>query len=213
MGYAVCKTELPFVPNLPEINTRSAMFFAPNNGIMLMPPNFFDISDMTMAMVDASVIMQNVPIGRTREMHLETHVCRSALWWALCFAGVPKKYGGFVITKSNVRFVRHVVMSASINSTVLLFNAKFSAHARNISDDVSMPVICACGLFAVKHSDTPPEPIPTSRTVFAQVGANAASHTASDVGLYIPRCIFMRPPIRVKISCFVPISIYNKALK
>jgi type I restriction enzyme S subunit len=53
----------------------------------------------------------------------------------------------------------------------------------SISDELSMPSICASGLFANRHNDTPPVPMPTSKTVFAVLGANAASHTASDVGL------------------------------
>lgn len=70
-----------------------------------------------------------------------------------------------------------------------------------------------CDVCACRHSATPPVPIPTSSTVFAFVGAKAASHTASDVGLYMPRWILTRPPSKVKISCFVFIAIYNKTKK
>ena len=79
MGRPLCRIVLPFVPNLPDIKTLSAMFFAPKSGIILMLPNFFDISDITVAVVDASVIIQNVPIGRTRDMHFAIHVFKSAL--------------------------------------------------------------------------------------------------------------------------------------
>lgn len=80
-----------------------------------MSPSFLAISAITVAVVAASVIIQNVPVGRTLDMHLDTHSPKSALWCALCLAGVPWKYGGFVMTKSNVSFVRHVVMSSWIN--------------------------------------------------------------------------------------------------
>ena len=106
-----------------------------------------------------------------------------------------------MMTKSKVRSVRHVVMSAFINSMGQLFSSAFDWHADNISGDVSMPVIVAFGLCSCRHNDTPPVPMPTSRTLPWVIGANAASHTASDVGLYMPRCIFTRPPSRLKISC------------
>lgn len=83
MGRPGCKTLMPWVPRRPDINTRSAVRFAPNNGNTLMSPNFFAICAMTIPIVDASVIMQNVPIGRTRAMQRDTHVFKSALWWAL----------------------------------------------------------------------------------------------------------------------------------
>ena len=93
------------------------------------------------------------------------------------------KYGGLVSTKSNVSDVRHVVMSDWIKFMSVSFSLAFCAHAASISGEVSMPVIMASGLWACRHSDTPPVPMPTSSTVFAFVGANAASQTASDVGL------------------------------
>ena len=70
---------MPFVPSLPDINTRSAVRFAPNNGNIRMSPNFFAISAITVAVVAASVIMQNVPIGRTRAMLRAIHDGKSAL--------------------------------------------------------------------------------------------------------------------------------------
>lgn len=132
---------MPFVPRRPEIKTRSAILFVPNSGRILMSPSFFAISATTSAVVAASVIMQNVPIGRTRAMQREIHAVKSALWWALCFAGVPLKYGGLVSTRSNVRVVRHVMMSALISSMFVLFNSAFFAHSDNILSDVSRPVI------------------------------------------------------------------------
>lgn len=96
---------------------------------------------------------------------------------------MPLKYGGLVSTKSNVSDVRHVVMSDWIKFISVSFSLAFCAHAASISGEVSMPVIIASGLCACRHSDTPPVPMPTSSTVFAFVGANAASQTASDVGL------------------------------
>lgn len=80
---------MPWVPRRPDIKTRSAVCFVPNNGRIVMSPSFFVISDMTAAVVDASVIIQNVPIGRTRDILFEIHGPKSALWCALCFAGVP----------------------------------------------------------------------------------------------------------------------------
>ena len=74
---------MPRVPSRPEIKTLSAVSCAPNSGNMFMSPSFFAIVAMTDAQVAASVIMQNVPIGRTRAMHRSIHVGRSALWWAL----------------------------------------------------------------------------------------------------------------------------------
>lgn len=115
------------------------------------------------------------------------------------------------MTRSNVLSVRHVVMSVFINSMCCLFNSVFAAHADNMSAEISIPVTCAVGLFANMHNDTPPVPMPTSRTVFAFCGANAANHTASEVGLYMPRCILTRPPSSVKMSCFAFIYSYNKA--
>ena len=146
--------------------------------------------------------MQMYPRGRIRAMQRRVHVVISALWWALCFAGVPRKYGGLVITKSNVRAVRHVVMSVFINSTLCSFSIAFCAHSSNISGDISRPVNSVPGLFSITHRLAPPVPMPTSSTFFMPRGANAASHTASDVGLYRPRCMRTRPPIRVKIACF-----------
>lgn len=96
---------------------------------------------------------------------------------------MPLKYGGLVITRSNVSDVRHVVMFDWIKFMSVLFSLAFCAHAVSISGDVSMPVMFAAGLCACRHSDTPPVPMPTSRMLFAFVGAKAASHTASDVGL------------------------------
>ena len=104
-------------------------------------------------------------------------------------------------------------MSALISSIILSFSFALASQADNISGEMSMPVTVAVWLCAIKHNDTPPEPMPTSKTCLALVGANAANHTASDVGLYIPRCIFTRPPTRVKISCFVLICLYNNASK
>lgn len=86
-------------------------------------------------------------------------------------------------TISNVRSVRHVVMSVFINSISRLFNSAFCCAALSISSDISIPVTFRFGLCANMQSDTPPLPIPTSSTVLPVVGANAASHTASDVGL------------------------------
>lgn len=83
----------------------------------------------------------------------------------------------------------------------------------SISRDKSRPVICAVGLCCNRHSETPPLPMPTSRTDFAVVGAKAANHTASDVGLYWLWRIFTRPPRSVKNSCFMLIAIYNKSIK
>ena len=120
---------------------------------------------------------------------------------------MPRKYGGFVITASNVRAVRHVVISAFINSVVILFNSALRAHSVSISGDMSRPVSLIPGLFAAMHSPTPPVPTPTSSNVFILRGAYDASHTASDVGLYAPRYMRMRPPIRVKIACFSAICI------
>lgn len=87
------------------------------------------------------------------------------------------------MTRSNVRSDFHVVISVFINSILALFNSAFVAHSFSIDSDTSMPVICAFGLFANRHSDIPPVPMPTSSTVLTPAGANAASHTASDVGL------------------------------
>ena len=117
------------------------------------------------------------------------------------------------MTKSNVRVVRHVVISVLINSRCWLFKVAFMAHSDSMVSDVSSPVIWAVGLCVNKHRDTPPVPMPTSRTDFAVLGAKAANQHASDVGLYVPRCILTRPPNRVKISCFVLIGLYNKTTK
>lgn len=87
------------------------------------------------------------------------------------------------MTKSNVSLVCHWVISALIRLMFALFRAAFCAQTSNISVDVSMPVMRALGLFANRHSDAPPVPMPTSSTLFALRGANAANHTASDVGL------------------------------
>ena len=70
---------MPLVPSRPDINTRSAVFFAPNSGRMFMSPSFFDIAEMALAVVAASVIMQNVPIGRTRAIQREIQFVKSAL--------------------------------------------------------------------------------------------------------------------------------------
>lgn len=149
-----------------------------------MSPHAWVILDTIVSSVVASLMMQQWPFGLVRATQRRTHVGRSALWCALCAAGLPRKYGGFDTTMSNVRFVRHVVMSSCISSSAQPFNSAFCLHAVNICSDVSRPVIARSGLCDSIHNDTPPVPIPTSRTVFAlDVGANAASHTASDVGL------------------------------
>ena len=70
---------MPRVPRRPEIKTRSAVRFAPNSGSIYMSPSFFDISAIVVPIVVASVIMQNVPIGRTRAMQRDIHFGRSAL--------------------------------------------------------------------------------------------------------------------------------------
>lgn len=100
---------------------------------------------------------------------------------------MPLKYGGLVTTKSKVRVVCHVVMSVFISSISVSFNFAFCAQADNISGLVSRPVICAYGLWVCMHNATPPVPMPASNTVFDVFGAKAANHTASDVGLYMPR--------------------------
>lgn len=87
------------------------------------------------------------------------------------------------MTKSNVFAVRHVMISEFIRSILQSFNAALCAHSVNISGDMSIPVICTFGLLAIMHNAAPPVPIPTSSTVFTFDGANAANHTASDVGL------------------------------
>ena len=75
---------MPWVPTRPLIKTRSAVDLPPNNGNMVMSPSFLAyIVDMTWALVAASVIMQNVPIGRVRAMQRDTHFTKSALWCAL----------------------------------------------------------------------------------------------------------------------------------
>ena len=148
MGRPLCNTDMPLVPSFPDIRTRSAVLFAPKSGNIVMSPSFFDISAMTWAIVVASVIMQNVPIGRTRAIQRETHEHKSALWCALCFAGVPLKYGGFVSTRSKVRSVRHVLIFCLISSMCVEFNSALCLHAVNMSSDVSMPVIFVSGLFA-----------------------------------------------------------------
>lgn len=171
-------------PTRPRISTRSAVFFAPNSGIIVISPHACVMLDMIVASVVASLIKQQYPFGLVRATQRHTHVGRSALWWALCVAGLPRKYGGLDTTMSNVRFVRHVVISVLISSSAWPFSSAFCSHAVNICCDVSNPVIVKSGLWASMHNDTPPVPMPTSRTVFAlAVGANAASHTASDVGL------------------------------
>lgn len=70
---------IPLVPRRPEIRTRSAICFAPNNGNIRMSPSFFVISEITVAVVAASDIMQKVPIGRTRAIQRDIHLGRSAL--------------------------------------------------------------------------------------------------------------------------------------
>ncbi len=149
-----------------------------------MSPHFGCMASITVAMHLASVIIQNVPRGRVRATHFFTHVDKSALWWALCAAGVPLKYGGLVTTKSNVRSVRQLVMSVLINSNGAAFSSAFFAHADNMSVEVSRPVIVAAALCACRHNATPPVPTPTSKIVWAGISpAIAASQTASDVGL------------------------------
>lgn len=104
-------------------------------------------------------------------------------------------------------------MSPRISSILIPFSAAFDAHSVSISLDTSIPVICADGLCTDAHSATAPVPIPTSKIVFGVLDINDASHTASDVGLYRPRRILMRPSIKVKISCFSVIPIYNNSTK
>ena len=115
---------------------------------------------------------------------------------------MPLKYGGLVITKSNVWLVRHVVISAFINSADLLFSLKFLSATSNISCDTSIAVISIFGMRDIRQSATPPVPVPTSKTVFGVPLAKAATHTVSDVGLYPLGVILTRPPIIVKTSCF-----------
>jgi hypothetical protein len=67
------------------------VFFAPNNGNIFMSANFFVISEITTAIVVASVIMQNVPIERSLDTQCATQFVKSALWCALWRAGVPVK--------------------------------------------------------------------------------------------------------------------------
>ena len=178
-----------------------------------MSPQCDCITASTSAILVASTIVQKYPRGRTRAIQRRTHLVISALWCALCRAGVPRKYGGFVITRSNVRALCHVVMSVLINSMGVLFNLAFRSHSASISGDISRPVNCMPEQFAAIHNDTAPVPTPTSSAVFIPCGANAANHTASDVGLYRPRRICTRPPIRVKIACFSVMSIYNNSSK
>lgn len=70
---------IPFVPRRPLSNTRSAVFLEPKSGSICMSPSFCAISDTTVAVVAASVMMQNVPIGRTRDIQREIHNFKSAL--------------------------------------------------------------------------------------------------------------------------------------
>lgn len=79
MGKPWSSVLMPCVPRRPEINTRSAVRLAPNNGNICISPSFLDISAITVLIVAASVIMQKVPIGRTRAIHRETHCGKSAL--------------------------------------------------------------------------------------------------------------------------------------
>ena len=79
----------------------------------------------------------------------------------------------FYYPKSKRRdyFVTFILISISVFLLIFLMGG------------VKLKVGFALGLFARIHNDTPPVPTPTSRMDFAPSGANAANHTASDVGL------------------------------
>lgn len=87
------------------------------------------------------------------------------------------------MTKSNLSVVDQLNKSVFNILIVWLFKIKFFSQISSISLEISSPVIFKSGQCASKHNDTPPVPIPTSRTVLTPFGTKAASHTASLVGL------------------------------
>ena len=93
----------PLVQARPRIKTRSAIFFEPNKGIIVMCPNVLAITPITSLNRPASTIVQKYPRGRTRAIQRRIQWIKSVLWCAVgCSAdGVPKKYGGFEITIEN----------------------------------------------------------------------------------------------------------------
>ena len=83
----------PFEHVRQRTNTRSAVFFVPNKGIIVISPHVLGIADVTSVSLAASTIVQKYPCGRTRAIQRLIHFVKSVLWWAAGFfvVGVPVK--------------------------------------------------------------------------------------------------------------------------